>query len=119
MVIWQVKEMLGNGFDPNIVNVDSKETILTTACKSRKSEVVRILLELGADANKNVDGGPTPLEHACVRNDIATIDVLLRNKANHNIENISLNPLCWAVKRQNYCAVEAIICYGALLNAKA
>ena len=113
----QVEEMLRNGFDANSVNLCCRETILMTACKSSKNEIVRTLLEFGADANKCVDG-PTPLEHACLRNDIITIETLLQYNADPNTGNFSYSPLYWAVRRQNFRAFLALLSHGASLDSK-
>jgi ankyrin repeat protein len=62
--------ILGSGFDPsdqvcyNAFDFDRKLTPLQYACKVRSTEIVRLLLEAGADVSSTLDPGQSVLECA-------------------------------------------------------
>ena len=60
------------------------------ACKSENLQVIRLLVEKGADVNaysvSNGDKKSTPLMEACEKNKIDIIRYLVKNKADVNDE---------------------------------
>ncbi|KAG5999230.1 hypothetical protein E4U43_002197 [Claviceps pusilla] len=77
-------------------------------------EIVRILLENGADVNSTCSIGRTPLTLAARRGRAGVIDLLLAHGADMTATNHSgCSALLIATKRRHCPAVEALLCHGA------
>ena len=77
-----VKELLENGANPN-ANADGEDlSLLMDAVLSEYSEIVRILLEAGADVNQANENGARPLRDAAGLPSRAIVNLLIRHGAN-------------------------------------
>ncbi len=76
-----VKKYLDRGASPDSFGVDCVETALTSAIKSDKNEIVKFLLEKGANPNlKNLEQN-FPLKIALEGNNKEIIDMLTQKGA--------------------------------------
>ena len=62
-------------------------TALQLAAMSNRTDVVQVLLQKGADVNKQIDGGWTPLHYAAHWNSTNVIRVLMQQGASTNIKD--------------------------------
>ena len=88
------------------VPIDSRGEIGSTALHgaaiSKQIDVVRLLLQKGADVNKQNDLGWTPLHGAALVNSTNVIRLLLDQGASTNIENnFGEKPIHWARQKYN------------------
>lgn len=86
-------------------------TSLAVAAKHRKYEVVKRLIDLGANVNQtNKHDGSTPLYWASKEGDVAIVTILLKNEANPNkaLKN-GLTPLLVAAQESRDDVVKALL----------
>jgi ankyrin repeat protein len=112
--------------DPKAINTQDDEgmTPLAGAVVQEQVDVVRFLLDKGADPNIPNKHGLTPLEHACGRdktNALALAKFLLAKGALVNATNVSgftIPPLEWAISSDNTELVKFLLNHGADAKAK-
>ena len=95
--IIRVRELLDAGINPNITDYDG-DTPLVYASEEGYTEIVKLLLDSGADADPNLQeqGRYTPLIVSS-DNDYDIVKLLLENGADPNIQNHEgYTPLIWA-----------------------
>jgi putative ankyrin-repeat harboring protein len=63
------------------------ETLLNLAVINQDCEDVLLLIQNGADVNKQGEMGFTPVQNACFNGNVAILEILLANGANPNIKN--------------------------------
>lgn len=63
------------------------ETLLNLAVINQAREDVLLLIQHGADVNKQDEMGFTPIQNACFNGNVAILEILLANGANPNIKN--------------------------------
>lgn len=63
------------------------ETLLNLAVINQAREDVLLLIQHGADVNKQGEMGFTPVQNACFNGNVAILEILLANGANPNIKN--------------------------------
>lgn len=63
------------------------ETLLNLAVINQAREDVLLLIQHGADVNKQGEMGFTPIQNACFNGNVAILEILLANGANQNIKN--------------------------------
>ena len=115
-----VKELLKDSRVQSLINQpnDIGETPLILAARSAVSgvDVVKTLVENGADVNSADEEGYTALTHAAKNGDLETVDFLL------GVEGINMNvstfgsdytPLLWAIARGHEDVVKKLIDAGA------
>jgi len=111
---------------PNL-NINYKKTdgwdkgysSLHQACILGHLEVVKLLLNKGADVNIQDDLGVTPLHHACYKGHIVIVQVLLDFGASCNItSNYSETSLHKACKLGYIEIIEILLDHGAAQNIK-
>lgn len=105
------------------VAIDGKNqarwTALAYACKYGHSDIVKFLVENGANVNETVNTGSTPLAVALLAGNFDIADYLVKNKADVNIPDImGMSPLMWAVKENNLKVSKYLVEHGAKVNAK-
>ena len=71
-----VQQALGNGAN---VNCSSGSAPLMEACKAGYDDIVRILLDAGADARYRTDEDWSAMKKACGKGHLSTIDLLLNH----------------------------------------
>jgi len=93
-------------------------TPLTCAINERNIEIVKLLLENGADANKKDKDGDIPITCAINKRDIEIVKLLLENGADANKEVKKGNtPLIYAVRKGDIEILKYLIKNGADVNA--
>jgi ankyrin repeat protein len=111
-----VQQSIRNGVDVNCVHERDDTTPLLKACENGYDEIVRILLEAGADARwKNKDGWSAILQ-ACVRREYLSIVEMLINHDKDLLEmasNYGTTPLLTAVYHQQSETVRFLLDRGA------
>lgn len=75
--------LLAHGADPNLMH--GSQHAIHLAAKKKKTEVITMLVEAGADLNEKDDTGKTPLFYAADTNNKDAVKALLRAGANINI----------------------------------
>ncbi len=79
-----VEELLKAGANPNLVQGDKYSTVLFMAVTYRNADMVRLLLQHGADANAVSWGVKHALTQAVLQDDVAIVRSLLESGANPN-----------------------------------
>lgn len=110
--------------DPGAINTqdDDGMTPLAGAVVQEQMDVVRFLLDNGADPNIPNKNGLTPLEHACGRdktNALVLAKLLLAKGALVNPTNITeypIPPLDWAISSDNLDLVKLLLKHGATIK---
>ena len=110
--------------NPEAINTQDDEGMTPLACAivQEQTDVVRFLLDKGADPNIPNKNGLSPLDHACGRNKdvaMALVKPLLAKgaKINPTKHDDDSTPLSWAVSSDNTELVELLLSLGA--NSKA
>lgn len=111
--------------DPTAINTQDDEgmTPLAGAVVQEQLDVVRFLLDKGADPNIPNKTGLTSLEHACGRektNALALAKLLLAKGASVNATNVTgftITPLNWAISSDNTELVKLLLDHGATIGA--
>ena len=118
----KVKLFLGLGADVNARRPDPynsyEATPLHYAARYCQIDIVKILLQQGADVNAVNSGGETPLHEATKKNATKIVDLLLQNGANVNAKDrYRFTPLYLAVRESNIIVAELLLKNGAKINA--
>ena len=109
-----VSSLLAQGADVNKPGL-GYSTPLDAAVKFRQTEVIKILLDHGADPNDGRHEGP--LSVAIMNVDVEAAKLLLEHGANANGEYSSHEPvLCWAEEKQSVSLVDLLVNAGADVN---
>ncbi|HUT54949.1 MAG TPA: ankyrin repeat domain-containing protein [bacterium] len=107
--------------NPNFVN--ARESYLSLAplagaCYGGQFEMVKFLLNNGAEVDARSEGGSTPLVEAVARNSVEIAGYLVDHGADVNSkDNDGKTPLHWAAERGHVDAVKFLIAKGADVNA--
>jgi ankyrin repeat protein len=112
-----VEQLLDEGLNPNSKDdIDRSTPILIAAVNLRKPEIVRLLLDRGADPNIRLPGGETALFTPYPNQDI--VDMLLDHGADVDIKNnIGETALFHFVYLGNAARIKLLVSRGADLNA--
>ena len=103
-----MNELLEEGVPVDCVS-DNDHTALFYASLSNSTEVIRLLLQNGANANKRDLYGDTPVHHAARSNSTEAIAVLVEHGASINIKNIDgEKPIDHARRWNNEAAVRML-----------
>ncbi|HBC76472.1 MAG TPA: hypothetical protein DC017_16795 [Candidatus Wallbacteria bacterium] len=82
-----------------------------------KYDIMKFLLEKGADPNLGDVNGFTPLQRAVMSLGTREVNLLIDMKADVNLGNKEANtPLSWAVDRKNFDMVKLLVDRGARIN---
>ncbi|MDO5764839.1 MAG: ankyrin repeat domain-containing protein [Elusimicrobiales bacterium] len=114
----KVRELIDAGADLNLELFS--ETPLLKAIKGKYAEVVKVLLESGADVNAVTKSGKTALDTAVVWEDSSVLEVLLAHTGiNVNATDSGGNTaLMTAAKAGKLTALKMLLAAGAGLNVK-
>jgi ankyrin repeat protein len=84
--LWMVRMLLSGGADPNSIVNDDRQTALLVAIDENNTDLVKMLIAAGADANPALRYGVklTPLQLAVWKGRIEIVNILLENNANIN-----------------------------------
>ena len=106
-------------FDLNNIKDTNGETPLYLACENSHTELVKLLLEHGADANIKSEYGYTPLYRACDKDNTEVVKLLLEHGADVNSKDNYGNTLLYsACKNNNTELAKLLLEYGADVNIK-
>ena len=106
-------------FDLNNIKDTNGETPLYLACENSHTELVKLLLEHGADANIKSEYGYTPLYRACDKDNTEVVKLLLEHGADVNSKDNYGNTLLYsACKNNNTELAKLLLEYGADVNNK-
>lgn len=97
------------------LNVDAKGlAILHRAAQNGKGEIVKLLIDAGADVNGMTRGGRTPLHFAAKHNKIETVRILLEEGADVNATSVrDESPLHIAAHNDNVEMLDLLVEAGA------
>lgn len=114
----QVKEHVGKKADLNAPDTFGN-TALSYAVEAYNVDVVKILLDGGANPNAKDRNGATPLMTACISGQLDVVEVLVAGKADLAAKDrTGATALHGAVMMGRYEIVETLIKAGADVNAK-
>jgi cytohesin len=115
----KVQTALENGANPNAKNNNNGSTPLHIAAYKGHVEIVKILLDRGADLNAKDNTGHAPLHWAAIEGHVDVVRVLLDRGANPNAKNnTGHTPLHNAAYFGHVEIVKILLDRGADLNAK-
>jgi len=113
----EVKRQLWLGRSPNSNFSWHANTPLIKAAENGRIEVVRLLLEKGADVNKHNEGGETPLHYATRGGHIEAMTILLDHGADVSAKGTGCGtPLQWAARSGQTKAAELLLAHDADIN---
>ncbi|XP_072490382.1 kinase D-interacting substrate of 220 kDa isoform X5 [Notamacropus eugenii] len=112
-----VKELLKNGANCNLEDVDNW-TALISAAKEGHVAVVKELLKCNVNLEHKDMGGWTALMWACYKGRTEVVDLLLSKGANPNVTGLQYNvyPIIWAAGRGHADIVHLLLKNGAKVN---
>lgn len=109
-----VKELINDGLDINTICPYEGDTVLTYAASEGHVEMVKWLLDHGADPDHLNDAKESPLHYAVFNNDLPVVELLLAHDC--KIDYTTEAPLVWATRRGLFEAAEMLVNHGANLN---
>ena len=114
MVCW----LLDHGADINAPGARGEGSALVAALDGRHENIVRLLLERGADPNA-VEKGPGTLHMALWRGDTALVDLLLSHGASsHRPDDSGITPLMMAAMVGHASALLRLLDEGAVVDSQ-
>ena len=81
---------------PDLVNPDTKETLLISAVISQDINIVEFLLEKGSNIDCCDSNGNTAFHHAALLRNYNLMDLLIKRNVNQNLTNLELKT-AWAL----------------------
>jgi ankyrin repeat protein len=112
-----VKTWLALGVSPNSDFCWYANTPLIKGAAYGRIEVVKLLLEKGADVNKHNEGGETPLHYAARHGHVKVMEILLDHGADPTKKGTGCGtPMQWAGSRGQIRAIKMLMRYGVSIN---
>jgi ankyrin repeat protein len=84
-----IKEYIKQGGDVNIRNPHSSQTSLMYATMDINLEIMKLLIDAGADVDVKTDNGSTALMYACANDSADAVKMLIDAGANTGIKNLN------------------------------
>lgn len=113
----EVRRQLAWGVNVNGSHFFTRETPLIEAASNGHADVVKLLIENGADVNLKGEAWYGPLHAAAAKGHIEVVKILLENGADVNIFHHN-KPLHNAAMNGHIEVAEILLAYGADINAK-
>lgn len=114
-----VRSQLAWGENPDARTLLSRDTPLIKAAANGHIEVVKLLLEQGADVNRHNEGGETPLHYAARNGHVEVMEILLDHGADVTAKGTGCGtPLQWAARSGQIKAAELLLAHDADVNQK-
>jgi len=115
-----IGQHLAAGKDVNAKDDLYGDTPLLWATGFGHKEVIKMLIDKGANVNSKAEGGWTPLHYATGGNDQEIVKLLIAKGADLNSKNAKdqITPLHWAAWRGHKEVAELLIIKGAAINTK-
>jgi ankyrin repeat protein len=114
-----VKRWLALGVSPNSDFCWYANTPLIKAAAYGRIEVVKLLLEKGADVNKHNEGGETPLHYAARHGHVKVMEILLDHGADPTKKGTGCGtPMQWAGRGGQIGAIKVLMRYGVSVNQR-
>jgi ankyrin repeat protein len=111
-----IRDLLARGISPNFYH--SGNTPLVTACQYSTPEIVRLLIEGGADVNTSDRIGYSPFAAACATGNLEMAQILRPRVLDINAPKVKgVTPLMFAASSGNQDVVQFLIAEGANRNA--
>jgi ankyrin repeat protein len=110
-----IRDLLARGISPNFYHAGY--TPLVTACQHSTEEIVRLLVEAGAEVTTADRLGNSPFAAACARGDLGMVQLLRPRIPDINVPNAKgVTPLMFAATSGQQNVVEFLIAQGANRN---
>ena len=110
----EVKKLIGQGADVDVVFGDNDYRLLHIAAMAGYKEVVEFLIEKGADVNQQDNELATPLHMAAMEGHKRVVEFLIEKEANvDQQDDLQATPLHWAASSGYKGVVEFLIEKGA------
>lgn len=111
--------LIAAGAPIDVASQEDQWTPLCNAIQFRRDDAVELLLESGADANRVLSGGRTPLMVAALNGTAVSVVSLLQHGADVKAQdNSATSPIHYAAARGDVEILAAVINSGAALNAR-
>jgi hypothetical protein len=115
----KVKELIAAGMDVNVVDSETNVTALMEAVGNGNQEMVRVLLNAGADVNARNKNGRTALLNIHEDTTAEVVWALVAAGAKVNRKDVGGNtPVLMAAMEDNVPVLQALLDAGAKVNAK-
>jgi ankyrin repeat protein len=115
----EVKKQLAWGVNPNSRTFWYLDTPLIVAAAYGRTEVVKLLLDKGADVNMGNEGSETALHYAARHGHTEVMKILLEHGADVSEAGTGCGtPLQWATQNGQVKAAELLLAHGADINQK-
>lgn len=113
----EVRRQLAWGVNPNTRTLWYLDTPLIRTAAYGRIEVVKLLLEKGADVNKHNEGGETPLHYAALHGHVKVMQILLDHGADPTKKGTGCGtPMQWAGRAGQIGAIKVLMSYGVSVN---
>lgn len=112
--VGEVRKQLAWGVSPNTRTFWYLDTPLIVAAAYGRTEVVRLLLDKGADVNMGNEGSETPLHYAARHGHTTVMNILLEHGADVSQAGTGCGtPLQWAARNGQIKGAELLLAYDA------
>ena len=118
-MIETIKKVLDIGLNPNIQGVLKPTFPLHQACSGNKPDLVKLLIDYGADVNLVDAKGRSPIYYAILKGSIETINVLIEHGCCLNYKGIhDETPLVTSFRRKDPAIVRFLLEKGCDIEAR-
>ncbi|MHC4477687.1 MAG: ankyrin repeat domain-containing protein [Planctomycetota bacterium] len=115
--VGEVRKQLAWGVNPNTRTFWYLDTPLIVGAAYGRTEVVKLLLDKGADVNMGNEGSETPLHYAARHGYTTVMNILLEHGADVSQAGTGCGtPLQWAARNGQIKAAELLLAYDADIN---
>ncbi|MBR5213294.1 MAG: ankyrin repeat domain-containing protein [Akkermansia sp.] len=110
-----VEQLLREGQNPDHKYVD-KLPLIILAVQQNNADILKMLLDAGADANARATTGETALHVAIAEEKQACLEILLAHHVDVNLSTNGITPLIKAITQGNTAIAEQLLKAGARVN---